>query len=204
MERREFETLAVAELDAVCRFARFLTRDEALADDLVQDVYARAFRVESIERFELRGGGMRPWLLMIARTLFYGRLQREKVGKKAMEQVRNEAQTRSPTSEAPTAAEIGGVDWTRARPAIFEAMESLSDDLRETLWLWAVEGMKYREIGIATDVPIGTVMSRLHRARARVGRALLGDERAANELLSAGVVEPARIVQRKDQMTGEA
>lgn len=80
MQREEFERLAVAELDAVFRFARFLTKDAETAEELVQDVYARAFRPESIDGFTSRGAGMRAWLMTIARTSFYGRLEHEHAG----------------------------------------------------------------------------------------------------------------------------
>ncbi len=188
MQRPEFERLALAELDAVYRFARFLTRDVAQAEDLVQDVYTRAFRPESIDSFKPRGGGMRAWLLTIARTNFYGRLEHEKVVRNAMPRIAEDARDRHDSAEAPDAAEVSSVDWTRAGPVMHEAVASLSAELRETLWLWAVEGLKYREIGEALGVPIGTVMSRLHRARSQAARAILREEAVATELARAGVV----------------
>lgn len=189
MQRPEFERLALAELDAVHRFARFLTRDAAEAEDLVQEVYTRAFRPDSIESFAPRGGGMRAWLLVIARTSFYGRLEHEKVIRNAMPRIADDARDRHDHyAEAPDPALVAGVDWSRARPALHEAVASLSVELRETLWLWAVEGLKYREIGEALGVPIGTVMSRLHRARSQAARAILREEAVAAELARAGVV----------------
>lgn len=173
MERREFERLAVAELDEVCRFARFLTRDPGRAEDLVQDVYARALRARSVERFTPQGGGMRPWLFMITRTIYFSGLQRERVGRNVMRTLVHEGDARSGGRESPSAEDVARLDWMAVRPALLAAMESMSDELRETVWMWAVSGMKYRDISVALDVPIGTVMSRLHRARGRLAEAAI-------------------------------
>lgn len=169
MERQAFETLAMAELDAVYRYARFLARDGVRAEDLVQDVYSRAFRRESIESFESRAGGMRCWLLAITRSRFYGDLAHTAAGARAMESVVRDARTAEEATEATVAESI---DWTQARRSILQAMNGLSDELREVLWLWGVEGLKYREIAESLGVPLGTVMSRLHRARSQATEAL--------------------------------
>lgn len=179
--------MAVAELDALYRFAHFLTRNTEEADELVQDVYARAFRPESIEGFESRGGGMRAWLMTIARTRFYGRLEHGHARSRSLKRAaRNRADERG-AAEAPDPADVGGIDWEKAGPRIDAALDSLSIEHREVLWLWAVEGLKYREIGEALGVPIGTVMSRLHRARTQASRALLKDPGITDELESLGV-----------------
>jgi RNA polymerase sigma-70 factor, ECF subfamily len=185
MERSEFERLAVAELDAVYRFARFLTRDTVESDELVQDVYARAFRPGSVEAFCSRGGGMRAWLMSIARTMLYGRIEHERAGRRAMEHVAQTAAREHDALEAPNPSGLAGVDWAKASPALHAAVAGLSVDLREVLWLWAVEGMKYREIGEVMGVPIGTVMSRLHRARSQAARAIMRDGTLCIELKHA-------------------
>jgi len=187
MQRDEFERLALAELDTLCRFAQFLTRDSNAADDLVQDVYARAFRAHSIEAFESRGKGMRAWLMTIARTSFYGRLEHEWAGDRALAAKAAQADSGERASvEPPDPATASSVDWLKVCPALQSSLDALSRELREVLWFWAVEGMKYREIAEALDVPIGTVMSRLHRARGQMARLLSADAPAAAEIDGAG------------------
>lgn len=189
MDRAEFEKLAIDELDALYRFARFLTHDATKADELVQNVYARAFRPESIEGFTPRGGGMRPWLMTIARTMFYGGLEHDRADTRAMERLARRRADELQAIEAPEAERIGGIDWSKAAPGLSSALNSLSVELRDVLWLWAAEGLKYREIAETLEIPIGTVMSRLHRARSQTARALMADETVAKELVDAGVIE---------------
>jgi len=187
MQRDEFERLAMAELDTLCRFAHFLTRNASTAEDLVQDVYARAFRAHSIEAFELRGKGMRAWLMTIARTSFYGRLEHEWAGDRAMAAKAGQSDSDERAGmEPPDPATASSIDWGKVRPALQSALDALSSELRETLWFWAIEGMKYREIAEALDLPIGTVMSRLHRARAQMARLLSCDASASKEIDEAG------------------
>lgn len=190
MQRDEFERLALAELDAVFRFARFLTRNPDTAEELVQDVYARAFRPESVAAFTSRGGGMRAWLMTIARTSFYGRLEHERAGVRALKRVAEDAMTKEDSCEAPAASEVADIDLSLAGEKIQQALDSMSVELREVLWFWAVEGMKYREIAEALSIPIGTVMSRLHRARSQAARFLRNDAHLAPQLRQAGIIEP--------------
>lgn len=189
MQRDEFEKLAVAELDAVYRFARFLTRDAESAEELVQDVYARAFRPESVAGFTSRGAGMRAWLMTIARTSFYGRLEHEKAGARAMTKVAEQARAAEGSAEALDASEVGEIDLALAGSRMHDALASMSVELREVLWFWGVEGLKYREIAEALSVPIGTVMSRLHRARSQAARFLKNDAALAPQLARAGIIE---------------
>jgi RNA polymerase sigma factor (sigma-70 family) len=189
MERDEFERLAVAELDAVYRFARFLTRDPEAAEELVQDVYARAFRPESVAGFTSRGAGMRAWLMTIARTIFYGRLEHEKAGVRAIARVAEQTVATDGSAEALDASEVGEIDLSLAGSRLRDALDSLSVELRDVLWLWGVEGLKYREIAEALSVPIGTVMSRLHRARSQAARFLLNDARLSRQLARTGITK---------------
>lgn len=198
MQRDEFERLAVAELDAVFRFARFLTKDAETAEELVQDVYARAFRPESIDGFTSRGAGMRAWLMTIARTSFYGRLEHESAGERALSRVAEQARSKGESLEAISPAEASEIDFSLARTRMLEAMDSMSVELREVLWFWGVEGMKYREIADALAVPIGTVMSRLHRARSQAAQFLRRDTTLAPQLGRAGIIEPRPEAQAAD------
>lgn len=190
MQYDEFEKLAVAELDAVYRFARFLTRDAEVAEELVQDVYARAFRPKTIAGFQSRGAGMRAWLMTIARTSFYGRLEHERAGDRAIAKVAEAARNSGDNCEAIDPLEATEIDWSLASTRIHAALDSLSVELRDVLWFWAVEGLKYREIAEALDVPIGTVMSRLHRARAQTSRMLRDDPDLAPQLSRASLIGP--------------
>ena len=87
MERKKFEQLALSHLDAVYRMAFHLTRDAEAADELVQEVYVRAFRPGTIERFEDKSaedddtsgtGGMRSWLFAICHNAFYSKIKKDK------------------------------------------------------------------------------------------------------------------------------
>jgi RNA polymerase sigma-70 factor (ECF subfamily) len=198
MQRDEFERLAVAELDAVFRFARFLTKDAEIAEELVQDVYARAFRPESIDGFTSRGAGMRAWLMTIARTSFYGRLEHENAGERALTRVAEQVRSKGESLETISPAEASEIDFALARSRMLEAMDSMSVELREVLWFWGVEGMKYREIADALAVPIGTVMSRLHRARSQAAQFLRRDTSLAPQLGRAGIIEPRPEAQAAD------
>jgi len=189
MQRDEFEELAIAELDAVYRFARFLTKDADAAEELVQDVYARAFRPQSIDGFTSRGAGMRAWLMTIARTSFYGRLEHEQAGDRALTRVADQARATGDSFEALSAAEVGEIDLALAGARMQEALASMSVELREVLWFWGVKGLKYREIAEALAVPIGTVMSRLHRARSQAARFLRNDATLAPQLGRGGIIE---------------
>ncbi len=167
MERQAFEKLALAELDAVYRYARFLSKDAARAEDLVQDVYVKALRESSASAFEDREGGMRAWLFTIARNTYYRSVERDGISRRALRLACDFDDT-----DAPHAAALDRIDWATAGPRLAASLNQMSEDLAEVLWLWAVAGLKYREIAAALDTPIGTVMSRLHRARTHAARVL--------------------------------
>jgi len=190
MDRTEFEELALAEMPAVYRFAGFLTRNPTEAADLAQEVYARAFRPQTVESFEFTGGGMRPWLFRIARTTYLMRLERVAVERKAMPRVgRPESQN---DAEAPAADSAAGFDWERVDGRLKSAMDELEPQHREILMLWGIEGLKYREIAEVLEIPTGTVMSRLHRARGQVAKRLLADEQTVVELGLRPMIERER------------
>jgi RNA polymerase sigma-70 factor, ECF subfamily len=162
LSREQFVRLALAELDAVDRVARHLARRGGESDDLVQETYARALK--AADTFDLGDLGIRPWLLRILHNLYISRGQREARGPKAIDaallDLRPAEQARAdPDSGAALRFEDAALD---------HAFSTLSDDLRVTLLLWAIDELSYREIAEVTGVPIGTVMSRLHRARGRL------------------------------------
>lgn len=166
LPRDEFERLALAEIDALYRMARRLTRDASRADDLVQETYTRALR--SRDGFDLQEFGIKPWLLRIMYNLHLNRADREK------------RQPTAVTEDALNDSVDGQTVGLPIDPASFQAMDEqlvralddLPDDYRAIILLWAVEELSYKEIAAALDIPIGTVMSRLHRARHRLAEQL--------------------------------
>lgn len=164
MKRKEFEQLSLEHLDAVYRLALHLVGRPDDAADLVQETFLRALRVA--DDFEERGGGMRPWLFKILHNVFYNRS-----GKQLKVPAESDVFYEQPGRETiPGEAEpvwgIKRLDWEHVDDRLKSAIEKLSPEYREVLLLWGVEDMKYREIADILGVPIGTVMSRLHRARA--------------------------------------
>lgn len=164
VNRDEFEILALENLDAVYRIAMQLTRHPDTASDLVQETYLKALRAATT--FEQRGGGIRPWLFKILHNVFYSRIAREQRGLTSIDTIHMHASPVAPPDAAPPAWDLASLDWEHVDERLKTAIQQLSIDYREVLLLWGVEGMKYREIAEILDVPIGTVMSRLHRARA--------------------------------------
>ncbi|GAB4554938.1 MAG: sigma-70 family RNA polymerase sigma factor [Phycisphaerales bacterium] len=177
MERDAFEKLALEHIDAVYRMALQLAKHPDEASDLVQETYLKAIR--SSERFEEKGGGMRSWLFTILHHTFYSRVKREKRGPVAVEEFYEADERETVPDEAPPAWDLRSLDWEHVDERVKKAIEELSPEHREVLLLWGVEGMKYREIASILDVPIGTVMSRLHRSRKVLAESL---EEVAREL----------------------
>ena len=168
----DFSSLALAELDAVDRVARSLTRDSAEADDLVQETYLRALKAR--EQFHLKEFGIRPWLLRILHNTHVNRVKRERKRPMPLEsEVLESAAASSPPPALPSTAP-GTIDDEE----LSRAMAQLSPDLRTVLMLWAVDELSYKEIAEVLDVPIGTVMSRMHRARQRIYELMPGRKTA--------------------------
>jgi RNA polymerase sigma-70 factor (ECF subfamily) len=161
ISREEFERLAMEHMNMLYRIARRITRDQASAEDLVQETYLRAFRAR--DSFDLQQYGIRPWLVRIMHNL---NLSQSKRGGKQPVSVENEVLDTGPqgTASLPlNPASFEGMDERLVR-----AVNALPEEYQSVLLLWAVEDFSYKEIAAAVDVPIGTVMSRLHRARERL------------------------------------
>lgn len=186
MERTQFETLALEHLDAVYRMAMHLTRDPDEASELVQEVYVRAMRPNTIERFEDNsahgGGGMRSWLFAIAHNAFYTSLKKKARRPTAVETFFEPSDTETPPDQPPPQWDGEALDWEHVDGRLKRAIEELKPEYREVLLMWGVEGLKYREIAEILAVPLGTVMSRLHRARKLMADTLLADEELASDL----------------------
>jgi len=170
VKREEFEPLALEHMESVYRMAMQLTRHPDEAADLVQETYLKALRASA--SFEEQGGGMRPWLFKILHNAFYSRVAKEKRGPTSVENFPAEASSEKAPEDPGPAWNLAALDWEHVDGRLKAAIEALSPEYREVLLLWGVEGMKYREIAMIMDVPIGTIMSRLHRARSILARQL--------------------------------
>ena len=180
-----FERVALPHLPAAFRLARWLARDPHDAEDVLQEAYLRAFRYfESFSgKDEERGEDARTWLLSIVRNTF--RTYREK----------NPAPTAGDGADTTRLAVDGGdgvlagrresapdekAAGSSERSKIDAAILALPAEFREVIVLRELEGLSYKEIAAVARIPIGTVMSRLSRAREDLRRVLsssLGDER---------------------------
>jgi len=168
----EFARMALPHLDAAYALARWLVRDRVTAEDVVQDAMLRALTYFAT----FRGGDARAWLLRIVRNTAYDRLARMRDAREdALDPGGAHAELAAPGVD-PEAAFAAGEE--RAR--LLAALAALPVELRECLVLRELEEMSYRDIARITEVPVGTVMSRLFRARQmliEVGRRLDAKER---------------------------
>jgi RNA polymerase sigma-70 factor (ECF subfamily) len=148
-------------LDAAYRFARWLSRASTDAEDVVQEAYLRAFRGFD----SLRGSDVKAWLLTIVRNCHATALTEQR--RRAAEPLREEHEERPgylPRSNAPD-PERATIEQDEQR-TFDRLIAALPEEHREVLLLRELEELTYREIAVVTGVPIGTVMSRLARARA--------------------------------------
>jgi RNA polymerase sigma-70 factor (ECF subfamily) len=168
----DFDAVVMPHVDAVYRMARRLAGDPADADDLLQETFLRALR--AFDRFQLRDYGARPWLMKILHNVFYSRIGRERKAPGLIEESKLDdfAAEESPADGPNVRMPDGGIDWDRFDEEIMHAVESLPAEFREALLLWSVEELSYRQIAEVCEVPIGTVMSRLHRARGLLSKRL--------------------------------
>jgi RNA polymerase sigma-70 factor (ECF subfamily) len=175
MDRAAFETEALSHLDAVYRHALHLTHRPSEAEEIVQEVYSRALRPSSVAAFQPTGGGMRSWLLAICHNVFFSaRRAASRNGVPSTAGIERTSAEPMP-DEGPPAWDRATMRWEQVDATLKRAIEQLSPEYREVLLMWGVEGLKYREIAAILAVPIGTVMSRLHRARQIVAVELAKD-----------------------------
>lgn len=154
----------LSHLDAAHRLARWLTRNRNEADDIVQEAYLRAFRFFG----SFNGADSRNWILTIVRNTYYTSLKRNRNGLAGVE---FDEETHSPNLEEinPETILIRRADGQ----LVWEALDGLPEAFREVVILREIDGMSYKEIATIANVPIGTVMSRLARARKRLQRSLV-------------------------------
>jgi len=149
-------------MDAVYRMAFHLARNPDSAADLVQETYVKALAAEG--RFELRDRGIRPWLFKILHNAFYTRIGKDQRAPTLVEDLQHESAPDELDVPSPC-WDLSTLDWEQVDDRLKKALDDLPDHYRTVLLLWAVEGLKYREVAEVLDVPLGTVMSRLYRAR---------------------------------------
>jgi len=165
--KTKFDSVVVPYLADAMTLARWLTGDRASAEDVVQDACVRAFR--GINQYG--GGNARSWLLTIVRNTAYSWLGRNRspvlvsIDDLSIEEHAHVQRSEGLSSAATPESEL----ITRAETTrIAAAIEALPPEFRETLVLHDIQGLKYREIAEVTGVAVGTVMSRLARARRRL------------------------------------
>jgi RNA polymerase sigma factor (sigma-70 family) len=154
-----FEEVVLPHLDAAFNYARWLTKSDADAEDVVQDACVRALRFFS----SLRNDDARAWLLTIVRNTWYGRFTRTS-GVNHTTVYDDVTHDRPDDGLDPEAL----VMQQQSAAEVRRAVEELPADFREVIVLRELEGLSYKEIAAVARIPIGTVMSRLARARERL------------------------------------
>jgi RNA polymerase sigma factor (sigma-70 family) len=157
-----FRVVVLPHLDAAYGFARWLTRDPVVAQDLAQEAMLRALRYFHA----FRGEEARPWLLRIVRNTWSDLRTRSGAADRPLEEIEN----RPAEGPDPEQSALAG----DRRRQIAAALAALPAEAREILVLREIEDLSYKHIAAVLDLPIGTVMSRLARAREKLA-AELGD-----------------------------
>jgi RNA polymerase sigma-70 factor (ECF subfamily) len=161
--RARFEAATLPHLDSAYNLARWITRNEDDAQDVVQDAYLRAFRF--FDGF--RGEAVKPWLLAIVRHTAFSWLRRNRPKELAAFADETAMWEKADPAVAPAAppdpeAELMARD---ARIRLDELLETLPPQFREVIVMRELEELSYKEIAEVAAIPIGTVMSRLARGR---------------------------------------
>jgi len=184
--RAEFEREALKHLDSLYGAALRLTRTPADAEDLVQDAFVKAYRF--YDRFE-PGTNMKAWLFRILTNTFINKYRRNSRERKVLEGRDAEPVGDGVMSRAAMRALTDPVSEAQRRlitAEIQEALETLPEEYRLMIVLADVEELSYKEIADVVGCPIGTVMSRLHRARKRMQRRLV------SQAVQLGIIDESR------------
>ena len=199
MDRSTFANLALAELPAVYRLAYHLCADKHDVDDVVQETYLHALR--AADQFRLMSCGVRPWLFKILHNVVNARFGKQRREDEALEGLRhapNHNAADGPSSDGEAAAPLAmgeqgclsGISWDGIDERLKHAIDDLPFNQKVVFLLSAVEGLRYREVAETVGAPIGTVMSRLHRARAQLAAQL-------SELAIEHGIRPANLPNRE-------
>ena len=154
-----FEEIALPHLNAAYNLARWLVHDDNEAEDIVQEAYLRAFKFFG----GYYGGDSRSWLLTIVRNTCYTWLQQNRVLRLA-EPIDDKLDEVGVDESDPETLLLQSVDAQIVR----QALQELPVEFREVVVLREMEGLSYKEIANVVNIPMGTVMSRLKRGRARL------------------------------------
>jgi RNA polymerase sigma-70 factor (ECF subfamily) len=154
-----FERYVLPETELLLRVANSLTRNRADAEDLVQDTLLRAFR--AIDRFD--GRYPRAWLLTILRNTHINRNRRRRPELLRDPERATDRMISAVSEERPDAIVDAQID-----AEIIDALDALDESFRRVVELVDMNGLTYAEAAEVLDIPVGTVMSRLHRARTRI------------------------------------
>ena len=165
--RRRFESLAMPHLDAAYNLARWLTHNDHDAQDVVQEALLRALRYIG----SFRGDSARAWLLQIVRHTCYSWLRENRPAERILFDDADDAwqNVPAPAMDEPQAVAMRNAD----RVQINQAIAALPIAFREVLVLRELEDFSYNDIARIADIPLGTVMSRLARARGLMRQALM-------------------------------
>ncbi len=160
-----FEQAVLPHLDAAYNLARWLTGREHDAEDVVQEAYLRAYRF--FEGFH--GADGRAWLLSIVRNTCYTWLERNRARQPVTTFVEEKH-----SQALPDASPDRLLLQKEHQEMLHQALQKLSPEFREVIVLRELEGLSYQEIATIAHIPLGTVMSRLARARDRLHEGLAG------------------------------
>jgi len=158
LSQPDFEQVFLPHLDAAYNLARWLLRNDQDAEDAVQEAYMRAYKAYA--RF--RGGDGKAWFMTILRNVCYTMIKKMRSHEtpesfdEEIHQSMNEVENREAFRQKANAE------------SLHAALEKLPDEFREIIVLHDLEGLAYKEIAVVAGIPIGTVMSRLARARGRL------------------------------------
>jgi RNA polymerase sigma factor (sigma-70 family) len=169
---RRFRDAALPHLDDVYTLARYLLHNTADADDAVQECYLRALRY--FDTF--RGTKIKPWLFAILRNVCRGEFARRSHATLAMDDTTDDTEDAVPLWQEEQASPETEMLHQRDTEAIRRLVAELPDPFREAIVLREVNELSYSEIADVVGVPIGTVMSRLARARSMLRKAWIAEE----------------------------
>ena len=174
-QARQFRALILPHMDSAYNFARYLARDPTAAEDIVQEAFLRAFRAFPT----YRGGAPKAWLFAIVRNCFLNWAGQRSGAARAVigEGALSEAQSLALANVADDAQDTPEAALLRRREieTVRAVIENLPEPFRETLVLREMEELSYKQIAILSAAPIGTVMSRLARARQMLSEMLMPD-----------------------------
>ena len=167
---RRFEEVVLCHLNLLYRVAFRITGNQDEAEDLVQETCLRAHR--AFGGFELREYGAKPWLLKILHNTFLSRREQARRSPSLVDDGTLADLAAAAGHEALAGLVEGKVDWDNFDEELKSAVDALTPEYRMVLVLWALGDLSYKEIADVLGCALGTVMSRLHRARQMLVKSL--------------------------------